>query len=49
MSLIELGPVIFGGNEKIIDFLQQQNLLARRCNCTRYNNNNNNNNNNISV
>ena len=24
MSLIELGPVIFGGNEKIIDFLQQK-------------------------
>ena len=28
MSLIEFGPVIFGGNEKINDFLQQKNLLV---------------------
>ena len=33
MSLLELGPVIFEGNEGIIDFLRQHHLLASQCNC----------------
>ena len=36
MSLLDLGPVIFGGNEKIIAFLRQNRLLARIQTCTRY-------------
>ena len=36
MSLLELGPVIFGGNKGIIDFLRQHHLLASQCNCARY-------------
>ena len=35
MSFLGLGPVIFGGNDKIIDFLRTNNLLARSQNCTR--------------
>ena len=33
MSFWGLGPIIFGGNDKIIDFLRTNNLLARS---TRY-------------
>ena len=35
MSFLGLGPIIFGGNDKIIHFLRTNNLLARSQNCTR--------------
>ena len=33
MSLLELGPIIFGGTEKIIQYLRRHALLARQSNC----------------
>ena len=30
------GPILFGGVEKIIDFLRQKQLLASTMDCTRY-------------
>ena len=35
MSLLEIGPVIFGGNTGIITYLRIRGLLARSCTCTR--------------
>ena len=35
MSILELGPILFGGNEGIIDFFRQHHLLASRCYCAR--------------
>ena len=35
MSMLEIGPVVFGGNEKIIDYLRQKHLLSRIRNCAR--------------
>lgn len=32
MSMLELGPIIFGEN----DYLRQKRLLAKTCDCTRY-------------
>ena len=34
MSLLELGPTIFGGTEAIIDYLRRHHLLADHCNCS---------------
>ena len=36
MSLLDLGPVLFGGNEKILAFLCQNRLLARSQTCARF-------------
>ena len=36
-SLFEVGPVIFGGPEKIVAFLRSKRLLARSMTRTRYN------------
>ena len=33
MSLLELGPIAFGGTAAIITFLQRKNVLADRMNC----------------
>ncbi len=35
MSLLELGPVIFGGTPGIVSYLQARNLLANHSNCSR--------------
>ena len=35
MSLLEIGPVMFGGAEKIIDYFHQHEVLARSSNCAR--------------
>ena len=35
MSLLEIGPVIFGSTEGLIDYLRRHHLLADHCNCTR--------------
>ena len=35
MSFLEVGPVIFGGNDKIIRYLRSKHLLARSKTCTR--------------
>ena len=37
MSLLELGPVIFGGTDAIISFLRTNGLLSTRQNCIRCN------------
>ena len=34
--LLRLGPIIFGGNDKIINFLRSKSLLARNKSCTRH-------------
>ena len=36
MSLLELGPVIFGGTEAIISYFRAHRLLATSCICTRF-------------
>ena len=33
---MELGPILFGGVEKIIDFLRQKQLLASIMDCSKY-------------
>ena len=35
MSLLEIGPVMFGGTEKIIEYLRQHRILAGSNNCAR--------------
>ena len=35
MSLLQLGPVLFGGTDGIITYLQNHALLARSQNCIR--------------
>ena len=36
MSLLELGNTIWGGTEKIVAYMRQNNLLATAKNCSRY-------------
>ena len=36
MSLLELGPTIFGGNDKIFAYFRAKGLLARSKLCARY-------------
>jgi hypothetical protein len=36
MSLLQLGPIIFGGAPGIITYLRNRNLLAQNKNCARY-------------
>ena len=36
MSLLEIGPVMFGGTEKIIEYLRQHGVLAGSNNCARF-------------
>ena len=36
MSVMDIGPVAFGGMEKMISFLRSQHVLARSCDCNRY-------------
>ena len=35
MSLLEVGPVMFGGTDRIITYLRARNLLAANQDCTR--------------
>ena len=35
MSMLELGPVIFGGNDGIICWMRTHHLLAGQANCSR--------------
>ena len=36
LSLMQLGPVMFGGVDGIIDYFRQNGLLADSLNCQRY-------------
>ena len=36
MSLLDVGEVAFGGIDGIITFLHSQRVLARSCDCSRY-------------
>ena len=36
MSLLDIGPIAFGGNEAIISYLRSHGVLARSCDCVRY-------------
>ena len=36
MSLLQLGPVLFGGTPGIIQYFRRHGLLATRMDCSRY-------------